>query len=97
MFVTFFISDLNFCNLDDQATREKCGEVEDVYEYCNDPVCADLENGGICDGHISRTFLKECNDQCGCRPNCSNRVVQRGLTRRLQVCTYHCSISAGMS
>lgn len=73
--------------LDDQATREKAGEVEDVYEYCIGPDCVALEEGGMCNGHISRTFLKECNEQCGCRPNCTNRVVQRGLTRRLQVRT----------
>ena len=69
----------------DKATREKAGEVEDVYEYCEEPDCVALANGR-CSGHISRTFLKECGENCGCRVNCSNRVVQQGLARRLQVC-----------
>ncbi|KAL5206971.1 hypothetical protein ABZP36_031406 [Zizania latifolia] len=40
---------------------------------------------GPCKGHITRKFIKECWSKCGCTRNCGNRVVQRGITRHLQV------------
>ncbi|KAL8547895.1 hypothetical protein ACS0TY_007271 [Phlomoides rotata] len=39
-----------------------------------------------CQGHLVRRFIKECWRKCGCNKQCGNRVVQRGITRKLQVC-----------
>ncbi|PAN07098.1 hypothetical protein PAHAL_1G310700 [Panicum hallii] len=38
-----------------------------------------------CKGHPIKKFVKECWRKCGCSRNCGNRVVQRGITRNLQV------------
>lgn len=38
-----------------------------------------------CRGHLVRKFIKECWWKCGCDKQCGNRVVQRGITRNLQV------------
>ncbi|XP_060966279.1 histone-lysine N-methyltransferase SUVR4 isoform X2 [Cannabis sativa] len=38
-----------------------------------------------CKGHLVRKFIKECWRKCGCDMKCGNRVVQRGISRRLQV------------
>ncbi|WOK98051.1 putative inactive histone-lysine N-methyltransferase SUVR2 isoform X1 [Canna indica] len=38
-----------------------------------------------CKGHLLRKFIKECWSKCGCSMHCGNRVVQRGITRNLQV------------
>ncbi|KAK8947018.1 Histone-lysine N-methyltransferase SUVR2 [Platanthera zijinensis] len=38
-----------------------------------------------CKGHLVRKFIKECWSKCGCNKQCGNRVVQRGITRNLQV------------
>lgn len=38
-----------------------------------------------CKGHLVRKFIKECWLKCGCTKQCGNRVVQRGITRNLQV------------
>jgi hypothetical protein len=37
-----------------------------------------------CKGHPIKKFIKECWRKCGCSRNCGNRVVQRGITRKLQ-------------
>ncbi|XP_075492713.1 putative inactive histone-lysine N-methyltransferase SUVR2 isoform X1 [Primulina tabacum] len=38
-----------------------------------------------CKGHLMRKFIKECWWKCGCNKQCGNRVVQRGITYRIQV------------
>ncbi|GAA0166542.1 histone modifying enzyme [Lithospermum erythrorhizon] len=38
-----------------------------------------------CKGHVSRKFIRECWVKCGCSNKCGNRVVQRGISRNLQV------------
>ncbi|KAK4338702.1 hypothetical protein RND71_043189 [Anisodus tanguticus] len=38
-----------------------------------------------CKGHLVRNFIKECWWKCGCDKQCGNRVVQRGISRKLQV------------
>ncbi|XP_024369792.1 uncharacterized protein [Physcomitrium patens] len=38
-----------------------------------------------CKGHTQRRFIKECWEKCGCKQLCGNRIVQRGITARLQV------------
>lgn len=39
----------------------------------------------ICEGHVPRIFLKECNVKCTCSSECGNRVVQQGMKFRLEV------------
>jgi hypothetical protein len=41
---------------------------------------------GACKGHLVRKFIKECWSKCGCGMQCGNRVMQRGITCKLQVC-----------
>lgn len=51
---------------------------------------ADGTSPGKCKGHPERPFIKECWVKCRCNKNlCGNRVVQRGVTRRLQVRVHH--------
>lgn len=38
-----------------------------------------------CKGHLVRKLIKECWLKCGCNGRCGNRVVQRGIKRKLQV------------
>ncbi|KAG6761704.1 hypothetical protein POTOM_034933 [Populus tomentosa] len=38
-----------------------------------------------CKGHLTRKFIKECWNKCGCNKKCGNRVVQRGIQVALQV------------
>ncbi|XP_066351083.1 probable inactive histone-lysine N-methyltransferase SUVR2 isoform X2 [Miscanthus floridulus] len=40
---------------------------------------------GPCKGHLVRKFIKECWSKCGCGMQCGNRVIQRGITFKLQV------------
>ncbi|CAL1384325.1 unnamed protein product [Linum trigynum] len=35
--------------------------------------------------HMESNFIKECWYSCGCLKKCGNRIVQRGITRKLQV------------
>lgn len=44
-----------------------------------------------CKGHLVRNFIKECWWKCGCDKQCGNRVVQRGISRKLQVRICGCS------
>ncbi|XP_057802326.1 histone-lysine N-methyltransferase SUVR4-like [Salvia miltiorrhiza] len=56
--------------------------------YCKDCPLERAKNAdlpGKCKGHISKKFIKECWRKCGCDMRCGNRVVQRGITRKLQV------------
>jgi hypothetical protein len=57
--------------------------------YCNsNRDCPSKGKHGIrkCSGHVTREFLKECSLKCGCTWNCGNRVVQCGITYKLEVC-----------
>ncbi|KAL4577074.1 hypothetical protein LXL04_013176 [Taraxacum kok-saghyz] len=38
-----------------------------------------------CKGHLVRKFIKECWRKCSCNIACGNRVVQRGISCKLQV------------
>ncbi|KAL3681187.1 hypothetical protein R1sor_024143 [Riccia sorocarpa] len=42
-----------------------------------------------CKGHVSRKFIKECWHKYGCSMDCGNRVIQRGITRKLQIFVIH--------
>lgn len=47
--------------------------------------CKNENTNGPCKGHLVRKFIKECWRKCGCHLGCGNRVVQRGITCKLQV------------
>ncbi|XP_052205270.1 probable inactive histone-lysine N-methyltransferase SUVR2 isoform X2 [Diospyros lotus] len=56
--------------------------------YCTDCPLERAKNGNRprpCKGHLVRKFIKECWRKCGCNMHCGNRVVQRGITCKLQV------------
>ncbi|PKA59421.1 Histone-lysine N-methyltransferase SUVR2 [Apostasia shenzhenica] len=56
--------------------------------YCKDcPIekSKNEKNPESCKGHLVRKFIKECWSKCGCSKQCGNRVVQRSITRNLQV------------
>ncbi|KAI5075707.1 hypothetical protein GOP47_0009783 [Adiantum capillus-veneris] len=52
-------------------------------KYCDKGLC--FLNSEQCKGHLIRKFVKECWSKCGCDMQCGNRVVQRGICRKLQV------------
>ncbi|RAL47719.1 hypothetical protein DM860_012344 [Cuscuta australis] len=56
--------------------------------YCTQCPLERAKKDGIhtpCKGHLVRNFIKECWKKCGCDLHCGNRVVQRGISRKLQV------------
>ncbi|GAU21877.1 hypothetical protein TSUD_33740 [Trifolium subterraneum] len=58
------------------------------YVYCNECPIERSKNETKpepCKGHLVRKFIKECWRKCGCDMKCGNRVVQRGISRKLQV------------
>ncbi|GAV83001.1 SET domain-containing protein/Pre-SET domain-containing protein/WIYLD domain-containing protein [Cephalotus follicularis] len=56
---------------------------EGHFVYCQD--CPLERSKNKCNGHLVRKFIKECWIKCGCNMQCGNRVVQRGVTCKLQV------------
>lgn len=61
--------------------------------YCQDCPLQRAKNArkpGKCEGHVVRKFIKECWIKCGCNMQCGNRVVQRGISRKLQVSILVC-------
>ncbi|CAA0814491.1 Histone-lysine N-methyltransferase SUVR4 [Striga hermonthica] len=66
----------------------KCSEGKQPLFYCQDCPLERAKNGSTqeeCKGHRYRKFIKECWRKCGCSMECGNRVVQRGITKKLQV------------
>ncbi|KAJ4827970.1 hypothetical protein Tsubulata_009502 [Turnera subulata] len=63
------------------------GPEEYCYFYCRNCPLQRLKKNASnsCNGHVARKFIKECWSKCGCSRQCGNRVVQRGITRNLQV------------
>ncbi|CAJ2632911.1 unnamed protein product [Trifolium pratense] len=58
------------------------------YSYCKECPLEMSKNDGClepCKGHLKRQFIKECWSKCGCGKHCGNRIVQRGISRNLQV------------
>lgn len=56
--------------------------------YCKDCPIEKTKNEHMpdaCKGHLVRKFIKECWSKCGCNKQCGNRVVQRSISRNLQV------------
>ncbi|KAL6522782.1 hypothetical protein OROHE_016629 [Orobanche hederae] len=73
--------------LNDFVPKSQSMPQHDLF-YCRDCPMAQFNNGnsiGKCKGHVNRRFIKECWYKCGCGMNCGNRVVQRGITAKLQV------------
>ena len=63
-------------------TREQCPI------FCEECPLEKSKNDGClepCKGHLKMKFIKECWKKCGCNKKCGNRIVQRGITRSLQV------------
>lgn len=59
--------------------------------YCQDCPLERAKNAYLpenCKGHALKKFIKECWRKCGCNMECGNRVVQRGIVRKLQVSLY---------
>ncbi|TKY61352.1 Histone-lysine N-methyltransferase SUVR4 [Spatholobus suberectus] len=58
------------------------------YVYCQECPLGKSKNEYMperCKGHMVRKFIKECWRKCGCDMHCGNRIVQRGITCKLQV------------
>lgn len=58
------------------------------YVYCQECPLEKSRNEYMperCKGHMVRKFIKECWRKCGCDMHCGNRIVQRGITCKLQV------------
>ncbi|KAG0629896.1 hypothetical protein M758_1G137900 [Ceratodon purpureus] len=75
----------------DQYMKVKHGLASDKLHFCESGYhCPherhkNYENPAACKGHPVRDFVKECSSKCGCSKQCGNRVVQRGISRRLEV------------
>lgn len=48
-----------------------------------------------CKGHLLRKFIKECWSKCGCNKNCGNRIVQQGISAKLEVSFFSKYFSRG--
>lgn len=62
------------------------------FVYCQDCPLERSNNDVMpekCKGHLVRKFIKECWRKCGCDMRCGNRMVQRGITCKLQVFLTH--------
>jgi hypothetical protein len=75
----------------DRYFKQQLGLMKPKMLYCDsNQDCSSKRKSkhGIrkCNGHVSREFLKECSLKCGCTWNCGNRVVQHGITYKLEVC-----------
>lgn len=72
-------------NLDDKISLEFCNKGTGC--YCASLPTEDSSSGddGVCHGHQSRTFITECNSMCACHLKCGNRIIQHGMTVKVQV------------
>ncbi|KAG0590799.1 hypothetical protein KC19_1G127600 [Ceratodon purpureus] len=66
--------------------------------FCPPGACPSVERTSdeTCKGHVQRRFIKECWDKCGCTQLCGNRIVQRGIGRKLQVFWTECGKGWGV-
>ncbi|CAH1424465.1 unnamed protein product [Lactuca virosa] len=67
------------------CSRETGGEFAYTSQDCPLERAKNVQNPEPCKGHLVRKFIKECWRKCGCSMECGNRVVQRGITCKLQV------------
>jgi hypothetical protein len=80
-------------NLEGGVAYKEGGIVMDEYlEQCNTGDTNYCKKGAscvmgdqVCEGHVPRIFLKECNVKCRCRSDCGNRVVQQGMKYQVEV------------
>uniref|UniRef100_A0A7N0TUU4 SET domain-containing protein n=2 Tax=Kalanchoe fedtschenkoi TaxID=63787 RepID=A0A7N0TUU4_KALFE len=54
-------------------------------EDCPLQVRKDKDAREPCKGHLVRKIIKECWRKCQCSKHCGNRLVQRGISHKLQV------------
>ncbi|XP_050373382.1 uncharacterized protein LOC126791032 [Argentina anserina] len=43
------------------------------------------KSSNACKGHLLQKFVKECWSKCGCNNKCGNRIIQQGISVKLQV------------
>ncbi|KAL2345821.1 hypothetical protein Fmac_007106 [Flemingia macrophylla] len=71
------------------ACISRANEPQDQHKvYCQECPLEKSKNEYMpepCKGHMVRKFIKECWRKCGCDMQCGNRIVQRGITCKLQV------------
>lgn len=68
------------------------------YFYCrNCPLerSKDEKSSVGCKGHLLLKFIKECWFKCGCNKSCRNRIVQQGITAKLQASLSFVNFSCG--
>lgn len=72
-------------DLDDKLTLEYCNKGTGC--FCANLPIEDSSSGetSVCRGHQPRTFVTECNSMCACHLKCGNRVIQHGMTVKVQV------------
>ena len=72
-------------DLDDKLPLEYCNEGTGC--FCANLPAEDSSSGdeAVCRGHQPRTIVTECNSYCACHLKCGNRVIQHGMTVRVQV------------
>lgn len=74
----------------DDAIADRQSSSSRNNKYCEKGRCLLVQgkngkNTEQCKGHLVRKFVKECWSKCGCDMRCGNRIVQKGICRRLQV------------
>ncbi|KAL8262034.1 hypothetical protein R6Q59_026083 [Mikania micrantha] len=72
----------------DECIEMKRDPQKHCLSYCKECPLERSKNEEIvesCKGHSAKSFIKECWLKCGCNKQCGNRVVQRGIQRKLQV------------
>lgn len=72
----------------DACMARRSGRNDEHLVYCQICPLERYKNENFpepCQGHVIRTFIKECWTKCSCDMDCRNRTVQRGITRELQV------------
>nr|GFA07701.1 histone-lysine N-methyltransferase SUVR4 [Tanacetum cinerariifolium] len=68
-----------------QRVKNLVEDVRGTHHWAlNWPDTKNVYNPDPCKGHPLKKFIKECWSKCGCTMACRNRVVQRGLTCKLQ-------------
>lgn len=59
------------------------------FYHCQIPLQNNLKNKSRkikpCNSHLTRKFIKECWNKCGCNKACGNRIVQGGIQIAMQV------------
>lgn len=75
---------MQYMKIKQGVATEKMHFCESAF-HCPHERHKNYENPADCKGHPVRDFVKECSSKCGCSKQCGNRLVQRGISRRLEV------------